>query len=971
MLVRHQRQRNVIRLALFFVVLLCIQNTCALFDPGESDKGEIHQSSEDHSISQPVPTTSFTVESESVDEKELKGTSPATYVLLDETAPPPPEQLAEAVQAKEYDAWRERIGGEDSDLWLSFDQWRENYLASEREKAEYEKQRLAASRRNRSEKQKDHVKTNYDQGNAQSNSTESIAQKNNSSSSIQPNKQSTDIRMESDSRDNVTERQQSDGDEALITKANADEGSEQIAKNAEVVPSDSINPPDQASIPALGNPTEELANLKQRWNFASLDCAAVVHRSNPGAKFTSSILSEKKDRYMLSPCPTSSVDSQFVVVELCEEIKIDTIVLANFEFFSRMFKRFNVTVSRNLNGGEDEWVDIGSFRARNVRGLQVFKTINPSGDARFFRYIRIDFVEYYGSEYYCPLSLLRVYGLTQMDDYVREEEEFRKAREAETLLLQENEEREGDQANDDALEGAKSVAAAVGESTGSTVMTENAESSSSSTVAEQSTYHSNPSDSTKVERDFHTSSQAQRPIATATNMPDHPSTLIGKSSGDKLLATIDTTPTEKDEGESCANRKNDVFESWRQRSCENNQTFEKKTDLIIETPIGNEQTSIHSDAGSNKAQEKTNRSPSSHTAASPSSVQQPQQPQQPAQHSAHGQQQQQHGGSESIYRTITKRLNILEMNATLSLQYMDHSRHMLRETFGRMERTQQEKIGQMLGELNASNWQQIENLKRRQQMDLQQALFEFDLHRQQTDAERRALLAQVHILSNEIMLEKRFGIAQLALLLGLFVFMGLTRGTRAAAPLINESISRLSRSSSFIPKHGQSHRNGRRQLQNSSKNIAMQSNSSSSSNIQSGSLAKKSKGMEDSNEQKRRLINALSHRSPRSLSTRFFQNHSTASSRRRALIQRQQEEDHGGRQFANYLSTEKSEPVRPNVLNHAVRRPGGINAKKPLRRRSILRPSVMLPKEVPQLNEAEPQWQSANLMSRLIRRSSL
>lgn len=66
--------------------------------------------------------------------------------------------------------------------------------------------------------------------------------------------------------------------------------------------------------------------------------------------------------------------------------------------------------------------------------------------------------------------------------------------------------------------------------------------------------------------------------------------------------------------------------------------------------------------------------------------------------------------SESIYRTITKRLNVLEANATLSLQYIEHSSQMLRDVFARMERKQDERMGEMLRALNSSNWRQIEAL---------------------------------------------------------------------------------------------------------------------------------------------------------------------------------------------------------------------------------------------------------------------
>lgn len=50
----------------------------------------------------------------------------------------------------------------------------------------------------------------------------------------------------------------------------------------------------------------------------------------------------------------------------------------------------------------------------------------PLRNPHFCRYVRIDFLSHYGSEYYCPVSLLRVYGFTQLDAY-RESERKAKA----------------------------------------------------------------------------------------------------------------------------------------------------------------------------------------------------------------------------------------------------------------------------------------------------------------------------------------------------------------------------------------------------------------------------------------------------------------------------------------------------------------------------------------------------------------
>jgi len=37
------------------------------------------------------------------------------------------------------------------------------------------------------------------------------------------------------------------------------------------------------------------------------------------------------------------------------------------------------------------------------------------------RYVRFDFLTYYGHEYFCPLSLIRVHGRTMMDEYIEDE----------------------------------------------------------------------------------------------------------------------------------------------------------------------------------------------------------------------------------------------------------------------------------------------------------------------------------------------------------------------------------------------------------------------------------------------------------------------------------------------------------------------------------------------------------------------
>ncbi|KAJ1552092.1 hypothetical protein HK405_012697, partial [Cladochytrium tenue] len=106
---------------------------------------------------------------------------------------------------------------------------------------------------------------------------------------------------------------------------------------------------------------------KERSNYASFDCGARALAWNQGASSPTSILHASRDQYMLNRCAAR----QFVVVELCDAILIDTVMLANFEFFSSMFRDFKAYVARRYPPrSEDEWLMIGAFRAENVRDYQ-------------------------------------------------------------------------------------------------------------------------------------------------------------------------------------------------------------------------------------------------------------------------------------------------------------------------------------------------------------------------------------------------------------------------------------------------------------------------------------------------------------------------------------------------------------------------------------------------------------------------
>jgi hypothetical protein len=124
-----------------------------------------------------------------------------------------------------------------------------------------------------------------------------------------------------------------------------------------------------------------------KYNYASPDCSARIHSSSPATQHASSLLHKSRDRYMLTPC---KADQHWVVVELCDEIRVEAIEIAVWEFFSGVVRDVRVSVGGageeedDRDGDDDEmetpdspkdktsrWEEVGSFVGKNVRGVQV------------------------------------------------------------------------------------------------------------------------------------------------------------------------------------------------------------------------------------------------------------------------------------------------------------------------------------------------------------------------------------------------------------------------------------------------------------------------------------------------------------------------------------------------------------------------------------------------------------------------
>lgn len=152
----------------------------------------------------------------------------------------------------------------------------------------------------------------------------------------------------------------------------------------------------------------QLTNFKNKFNYASIDCAATIAQTNNDAKYQSSILLESKESYLLNRC---NVPNKFVIIELCQDILVEGVVIGNFEFFSSTFKDVKILVSETFPSSN--WHSLGEFEAKNVRDVQTFKIDTP---IIWAKYLKIEILSHYGNEFYCPISVVRVYGKTMMDE---------------------------------------------------------------------------------------------------------------------------------------------------------------------------------------------------------------------------------------------------------------------------------------------------------------------------------------------------------------------------------------------------------------------------------------------------------------------------------------------------------------------------------------------------------------------------
>ncbi|KAJ5908443.1 hypothetical protein N7495_001125 [Penicillium taxi] len=485
---------------------------------------------------------------------------------------------------------------------------------------------------------------------------------------------------------------------------------------------------------------------KERFNYASFDCAATVLKTNSECKGSSSVLLENKDSYMLNECRAKN---KFLILELCDDILVDTVVLANYEFFSSIFHTFRVSVSDRYPAKPDQWKELGIYEARNTREVQAFAVANS---LIWARYLRIEFLTHYGHEFYCPVSLIRVHGTTMMEEYKHDESVSRE----EPEVVEESAEiadppglPNGAETESQAVDGIFVPEAVVKEEL--------------SNVQNESL----PDPFTELEMLLF--GAPTKPVETC-GIFEQPMQPISKTAN--TAQTVQTSNSTVVMGDTIS-----ATQAGSSSSSKAAEDIRKTGDpqVVVTAPGAStaeavaavesaQQNTTAEDTGrstSNAKEEQTMQAPPSPEPIRPTSTQPP---------SANPTTQ------ESFFKSVHKRLQMLESNSSLSLLYIEDQSRILRDAFNKVEKRQLAKTTTFLENLNVTVLNELKEFREQYDQVWKTVAFEFEHQRVLYRQEVHALSAQLGVLADELVSQKRVTLIQSIMVLCCFALVLFSRG---------------------------------------------------------------------------------------------------------------------------------------------------------------------------------------------------
>ncbi|KAK6584322.1 hypothetical protein PZA11_002546 [Diplocarpon coronariae] len=511
---------------------------------------------------------------------------------------------------------------------------------------------------------------------------------------------------------------------------------------------------------------------KERLSYASFDAGATILKTHPGAKNSKAVLLENKDSYMLSECKT---ENKFIIIELSEDIWIDTVVLANYEFFSSMIRTFRVSLSDRYPVKLEKWKDAGTYEARNSREIQAFLIANPQIWAR---YIRIEFLSHYGNEYYCPLSLVRVHGTRMLESW-KETEANEDGDEPEEIEAGGREQLVPDAVAAEQI--AEQLAAANDDMTKTANISKPADPVLNATDSRFRSSSQLPHPGTTLWEQsgiyiFRLQSELGDTCASFEALVPEPAQIVticteGKSvtapnessTQGATPASLSVTSTFTVPAASRSSESVVALNSTNQNStiaaAPNSTTTSESSASPLPTASSTQKTVVNPTVSKNK----TATSTTSSTSSLPTI-------------------------QESFFKAVSRRLNFLETNSTLSLKYIEEQSRILREAFTKVEKKQLQKTTIFLDTLNSTVLSELRQFRQQYDEIWQSTVISLESQRDESRREILAISSRLNILADEVVFQKRMSIVQSVLLLlclALVIFSRVSVGTNIDFPSLN------------------------------------------------------------------------------------------------------------------------------------------------------------------------------------------
>ncbi|KAK5082977.1 hypothetical protein LTR05_006859 [Lithohypha guttulata] len=534
---------------------------------------------------------------------------------------------------------------------------------------------------------------------------------------------------------------------------------------------------------------------KERFNYASFDCAANFKKSNKEAKSAQAVLSENKDSYMLNQC---SAQEKFIILELCNDILIDTVVLANFEFFSSTFRTFKVSVSDAYPVKVEKWKTLGVYEARNTREIQAFLVEDP---IIWARYLRIEFLTHYGNEFYCPVSLVRVHGTTMMEDWKHyqgsasgedsEEDEQVSAEEAvvDGSIIEVVAESASISSDTDATSitilhpEASQLPEDVEEASIQEVMP-HTDTSTASIPPVEAVMSALASSSTCVPEDHTTDLQSGGRITSERSSIKAKTTLSGSSEiGSQPTANAmpssssTSTKSAKVQHAISSDIKNVTEHNSHEiatgaASMENSSQVSPNTTPATKnlntTNISSASTMKPASSAVSLDKSRVSSTATQAQLAAPTT-------------------------QDSFFKAVQKRVQMLEANSSLSLQYIEDQSRALRDAFKKVEQRQLARTSNFLDQLNQTVLIELREFRQQYDQLWQSTVIELEMQRERYEHDNKAINVRIGLLADEVIFQRRMAIMQMVLIVVCLVLVLFSRGTISnylELPIVQNVLSR-------------------------------------------------------------------------------------------------------------------------------------------------------------------------------------